>query len=195
MAPPVEKISLAEFAKERGVTSRTVQNWCARGMPHRDIRNERYVVRREAYTWLLEREFERGRREARRPSDDAETRLKAAQADLKEMELAQARGEVIPVSVYQEHLDTFLGRFAAVASGQLARYERDIVAATIPAEARRITQAIHHALMSGAQGYAAELEQAAAAAEIEAEGACEPAPPVEPPAAPKSRRARRAGTR
>lgn len=193
MAPPVEKISLAEFAKELDVTARSVQKYCAEGMPYREVRNERYVVRREAFRWLLERERERGRREARRPPDDAETRLKAAQADLKEIELARARGETIPVSLYQERLESFLGRFSAVAQGQLARHERDIVAATTPADARRITLAIHHSLMSGAQEYADTIEQETAEeAQPESQDV---APAAETVPTPKGRRARKAGAK
>ena len=48
-----------------------------------------------------------------------------------------------------------------------ARFERDIVRATTPAEARLVTQRIHAALMRGAQDYAETMEAEALVLEQE----------------------------
>lgn len=91
-----------------------------------------------------------------------------AEADLKELELAERRRQLIPSDEYQRRLDDFVGGFGATAAGRLTPFERDIVKATDAPAARKITQRIQAALMAGAQEYA-ELVEAEARALDDAE--------------------------
>lgn len=171
MAKPAASIALNEFADDHGVTVRTVTNWLAAGMPHRTVRGERRVVRVEANRWLRERDREGEREKIRDQETPDEARERARktkwEADIKEMEAAERRGQLVPQADYLEALEKFTGNFAAVAAGRLARFERAIVTCATPAEARKVTQEIHAALMAGAQDYATQLEAAEAEGEPE----------------------------
>jgi phage terminase Nu1 subunit (DNA packaging protein) len=165
-----ETVTTAVLAAAFSVTTRTVQLWRQAGMPSRTLDGAPRFVLRECIAWRLEtvRAEERQRERARHSSDDMERRKLAAEAELKELQLAERRGEVVPLTEYQSRLDTFVGGFAATAAGQLHRFERDIVTATTPGDARKITQRIHSALMTGANEYADQLETEIAATEAAA---------------------------
>lgn len=158
MAKPAPSITLAEFAADWAVTIRAVTGWIQEGMPHRETKHGRRIVRAEANPWLLERAKE----SARRPEDGEKvselTRKTRAEADLKELELRERLGELIPMDLHLERVEGIIAGFAAVASGRLARFERDIVQAGTPGAARVLTQEIHRALLEGAQAYADQVE-------------------------------------
>lgn len=171
MAPKIEEHSIEETAALFGVTSRTLQNWRAAGMPHRMTGGRPKFVWRECIRWREEtiRAEEREKLRGNAPVKD-DDRLTRAQADLKEMELAERRRQLVPFEEFQAANDALVGGLAAVSAGRLKRFERPIVQAMTPAEARKVTQEIHRALMEGAREYADDLEAQAAAGERE-EGA------------------------
>jgi hypothetical protein len=158
MARVVETVALADFAADHGVTVRTVTNWIAAGMPHRTTRGERRVVRAEANRWLKADIHAKARAEVAPSEADERARKLRFEADLKELELQERRAFLVPAEKYREHTESFVGGFAAVAAGQLARFEREIVVADDAPKARKVTQAIHEALMRGSQEYADQLE-------------------------------------
>lgn len=157
-APPT--VSIAEFAEDHGKGIRTVQLWIKEGMPYRDQRGERRIVRADANRWLLERVKARAEPAGGdAPSEKLERARKTrAEADLKELDLRERLGTLVDRALYEQRLEEFLGGFTAVASGQLTRFERAIVKAQTPADARRLTREIFTALMQGAQGYADQIE-------------------------------------
>lgn len=176
MAPKVHTVSVAEFADWHGLTSERIYQLIQQGMPHRKQSGKTRIVPKDANRWFRERAREDARRESQgdKPNEDDERARKlAAEATLKELELAERRGQLIPLVDYQERLDQFVGGLAAVAAGQLQRYERDIVRTTTAPDARRLTQQIHAALMRGAQEYAERVDAEATALEAEAESAAE----------------------
>jgi hypothetical protein len=147
------------------------RHWASEGMPTRTADGERRVVPHEGIAWLLEREFARGRSSVSTPDEAAQrARDVRLRADLRELELGQRRGQLVAISVYQECLERFVGGFMAVASGQLQRFEREIVSASTPADARKITMALHRALTEGAQSYADRIEAEAEADKDASEG-------------------------
>ena len=168
----VTTVTTTELADVFGVTARTVQLWRQAGMPSRVLNDgaPRFVLK-ECIAWRLDvvRVEERDRERARHTGSDFELRKLAAEAELKEHQLAERRGQLLPIDEARTEIDNFVASFAAVAAGGLTRFERDIVAAQKPADARRITRAMHDALMRGGQEYAARLEAEIAAAEAESE--------------------------
>jgi phage terminase Nu1 subunit (DNA packaging protein) len=155
-------VNATQLAQIHGVTRETIRQWTVAGCPRRQ--DGSYVVA-ETITWRIQREIEKERK-ARSPEDDAPkltemNRKLRAEADLKELQLERERGELIPTEEHEEIVSRIAGGFAAVAAGQLTRFERRIVQAATPADARVLTQDIHRALMEGAQGLADDLESEA----------------------------------
>lgn len=164
MAPPVRDVSVADFAADWGVSTQRVYQWIGEGMPHRK-RGEKptRIVRHEANAWRLEQAAK-----AAKPRSDtprARERRELAEAELKEILVLERRRALVPVEEVEGFVDSFIGGFAAVASGRLQRFERDIVSAATPGAARVITEQIHEQLMAGAQEYRAQIEVEASALE------------------------------
>lgn len=147
--------SATALASTLGVTREAIRLWTLDGCPRRD--NGTYLVA-EVVTWLRKRDRETASRE--HAPDEAKERARKlrAEADLKELELQERRGQLVTHALFQERLDGIVGGFAAVAAGQLARFERPIVAAQTVGDARRITEGIHRALMQGARDFGGQLE-------------------------------------
>lgn len=161
MPPRPKTVSLTEIADVFGVTTETIRLWRKAGMPSRKESGRPTFVIAECVQWRREQD-----REDVRVDDgldkDAEMAAKLrVERELKELELAERRSRVVPIEVYQERLDSFLGGLMAVVDGRLQQFERDIVQADTPPDARRITDAIRAELRRGATEYADELERAA----------------------------------
>lgn len=163
-------VSASALAQLNGVTRETVRQWTFAGCPRRD--DGSYIVA-EVISWRIARELEKDRA-ARAPKDGDEkiselNRKLRAEAELKELQLERERGLAVSAEDHESVIARIAGGFAAVASGQLSRFERRMVQATTPADARVITQEIHRALMEGAQGLADALEAEADALGEEAD--------------------------
>jgi phage terminase Nu1 subunit (DNA packaging protein) len=166
MAPKIPTLSLQEMADEMGVTTRTIQNYVRDGMPHRGKSGAPRFVNRECQKWLRETEVESAvARERDRAGLDKEKELAGkyrVERLLKEHEYDVERARFTPKDETQAVIDEIVGGFAAVAAGRLRRFERDIVQAVTPADARRLTQAIHAALMDGGREFRRQIEAEAA---------------------------------
>jgi phage terminase Nu1 subunit (DNA packaging protein) len=152
-------VDQSELSRLMGVTREAVRLWTVEGCPRRD--DGSYIVA-EVVTWRIARavQTERNkRREGDKPKQHASeaNRKLAAEADLKELQLEQLRGNLVPIEVFDAKLGSIVGGFQAVASGGLARFEREIVQAITPAQARRLTERIFDSLMEGARGLGAQL--------------------------------------
>ena len=148
-------VSVTELSRLLGFTRENIRQWTLKGCPRRD--DGSFVVS-EVVAWLRQRE-----REAAAPDtapDEAQERARKlrAEADLKEIELARARGDVVPIGDYRTELERVLGRMRAVVSGQLNRFERRIVACQTPAEARALTRDIEAAICEGGLGLAEAMD-------------------------------------
>lgn len=179
MAPPVADVSVQEFANLVGLTSQRIYQFIQQGLPHRKRKKDgTRIVPKEGIRWIIEHD----RAEAKSKEDTGEADEKTeralkirAERMREELKLAKELSEVVPADLSQEFIGNFLGGFAAVAAGQLGRFERAFVRCETPAEARLLKQKIHRALMEGARDYAEQLEQAADQAESEATTAEPPA--------------------
>lgn len=155
---PRATVSLSAIAELLGVSTRQIQNYRAEGMPVRQTSGKISYVPRECIRWRIERERDSALA-ATAPLEPLERARKLrAEADLKELELKERRRALVPVEEFQARIDALVGGLVAVASGRLQRFEREIVAATTPAAARKITERIHDALFEGARAFADELE-------------------------------------
>lgn len=167
-----ELLTKAELAERFGKDERTITNWMQAGMPSRTRAGKLAFAWLQCLEWR-EKQIERAAKEGSQKDSELEQKIRA-ERKLKEFELAEKQRELVPAAESESFVTDFVGAFAAVASGRLQRFERDIVNATDPAAARRLTQRMHVALMEGAQDYAAQLE-------AEAQTLEGPTPPTDPP--------------
>jgi Phage DNA packaging protein Nu1 len=153
--PKAVTITIEELAETFSVVSDTVRAWRMDGMPSRVISGRPRFVLRECIRWRREKDREAGAAAGDGP-DEKEQRVRKlkAEADLKEMELAERRGQVIATSVMEETLERLVGGFAAVAMGRLTPFERKIVSCGSAGGAREITDQIKIQLMIGCREYA-----------------------------------------
>jgi hypothetical protein len=160
MAKAADTVSLSEFAAHYGKSEEWARKLAADGgMPHRIVDGHYRLVTSVASAWLIEQA------ETREGLDkDQEIAEKTrVERQIKELELAERRGQLVPVTQYQERVEEFVGGFAGMAMGQLQRFEREVVQAGDAATARRLMGKIQAALMRGAQEYADTLETEIAA--------------------------------
>lgn len=161
MAPGVKDVSVDDFAELVGVSSQRIYQLIQTGLPHRKRASSTRIVPKDAIKWLRERD--KAEALAVNALDEARERARKtrAEADIKELQLAELRRSLLPASDVSEFLEAFTGGFSSVAAGQLGRFERDIIKASTPAEARTLRNKIHRALMEGAQQFADKLDQMA----------------------------------
>lgn len=167
MAAPVTRtVTQKEMAELLGLTPERLRQLVPEGLPQANRDGRPCYVPREVIRWFRDREREAGRREGSgdgAPNELLERARKLkAEADLKELELAERRRLLLPSDEFLARWSSLVGTFAAVATGQLQQFERKIVQATTPADARRVTDAMRLALLRGAQEFA---DQTAAAIE------------------------------
>jgi hypothetical protein len=93
------KMITPEDAADRlGVSIRQVQVLCEEGMPHEGLGNRRFVLWPEARHWRDKRIEAKTKKSLRAGgAEESKDRKLAAEAEMAEMELAQRRGEVMPV--------------------------------------------------------------------------------------------------
>jgi phage terminase Nu1 subunit (DNA packaging protein) len=120
---------------------------------------------RDCIAWRVDREKDLAANNESPIEANERARKLRAEADLKELELRQKRGELVELAAFEEAIDRIIGGFAAVAAGRLARFEREMVKCTTAGGARKIRERIAAALMEGARGYADEWEAEAEAVE------------------------------
>lgn len=162
MAPKIEEVSVAEFAAMNGVTPARVYQWIQAGMPHRKRKkDDTRIVPREAIDWRINRAVKDAAAGADMDEEKERVRERRAAAGLKELELRERSGELVPRKEWAAFLDAFIGGFAAAAGGELQRYEREVLRCSNAAEARQLMEKIRSALMAGAHRYADQLTEEA----------------------------------
>lgn len=108
MAAKEPKFVTAEFlASERGVTSRQIRNYERKGMPKAGPNKYPLDACRE---WIQKFSESGGADPSLR---DAEVRLKTAQAEVQELKLASARGELLPAVLVGALWEKAIGAFKA----------------------------------------------------------------------------------
>lgn len=147
----------AELSALLRISTRQITNWRHEGCPTRNVGGTAKFDVAEVVEWLREKERDTMRKETAPDEAQERARKLRAEADLKELELAQARGEVVAVTEFQTTLEDTLGRMRAVVSGQLARFERRFVTCASAAEARLLSRDLEDAICRGAQAAADEI--------------------------------------
>src|SRR5690349_19974781 len=96
-----ETVPISDYAADWGVTTKAVTNWIAEGLPYRMESGQRRIVRADANRWLRERT--KAEALAQTMPSEAEERVRKlkAEADLKELELQERRGELIPATDFR----------------------------------------------------------------------------------------------
>lgn len=178
MAPPVQTVSVQEFANLIGKTSQRVYQLLPKGLPHRKRGGHTKIVPSEAIKWYIEYqtwEFQQQRKRTDIPDEEEERALKMrAERQMKELELMERAKDLVPAADLNEFVERVFGGFAAVVHGRLQRFERDIVRANTPPDARKLVERMQAAMMNGARAYADQLDDEAAELEHEAAIAANP---------------------
>lgn len=146
--------SRSAIAQLLGVTPQRVTQWIQAGCPTTGDGKKLDLV--TVVEWRIAR-AETQARSATRAESPLQRKLDA-EAKLKELQLEREQALSVSAEDHEEVVARIAGGFAAVAAGQLQRFERRMVQARTPADARVITQDIHRALMEGAQELAESLD-------------------------------------
>lgn len=173
MSAREERVGYDAAAAFFNVTRRTIENWVRDGAPHRKGDGPNGAVTfslAELARFDKEKSLERALAKSTGNLDESAERVGKLRAErlLKELELAKATGVVVDAAVAEQRFAEIFGGFSAVAAGRLTTFERKMIATKTPADARRLTTAMHAALMEGARTYADELEAQAEALEAAA---------------------------
>jgi hypothetical protein len=162
MAPKIEEVSVAEFSAMCGVTPQRVYQWIQEGMPHRKRKKgDTRVVAREGIKWLIDRAVAEAKKGQGLDEDVEKIRRMRAEAGLKELELKERAGELVPQKEWGAFIDAFTGGLSAASGGELQRFEREIIRASNAGEARALTTKIRTAMMVAAQRFADQLTEEA----------------------------------
>jgi phage terminase Nu1 subunit (DNA packaging protein) len=118
-----KRLSQIELADLLGLSTRQVSNLVALGMPQHGDRGKRWYVWRGCHQWYVSFKVEEGKREVK-PStiNEAKLRRETAEAELKELELAERRGDLMTV----EAGERVIAQAFARASSKLANLETAI---------------------------------------------------------------------
>jgi len=115
----------------------------------------------EIWHWYVDRERQSAKAEVK-PKDQAlaDSVKEKAQADaaISRMKADEMAGDLIPADLHQSRLNAFVGGMMSVVDGRLNRFERDIVAAGTPAEARKVVDAIKRSVKQGGLELADRIE-------------------------------------
>lgn len=169
--PPIG-LTVTEFAEMIGKTPQRVYQLIEEeAMPHRvrgEGREAIRIVLEEAWSWLYERAMQKAAAATPAPDPEAEQRIRKRrlEAERIELDLQTLRGQRLD----RAEVDAFHrgqeGAFFAFMTGQLQRFEPDIVRAIAPVDARRLTQRMMREILEARRNYAEELETEAAAIEL-----------------------------
>ncbi|NOT09682.1 MAG: hypothetical protein HOP28_15930 [Gemmatimonadales bacterium] len=121
----------------------------------------RFVVA-EVVEWLRDHEREEARRGDSPTESQERSRKLRADADYRELQIKERRRDLVPAVDFDEVVEEIATTLASVSAGQLQSFERDMLQLKTPAEARRLTERMHAALMEGAKKVSHRLRRLAA---------------------------------
>jgi phage terminase Nu1 subunit (DNA packaging protein) len=126
-AMPIETINRTELAKLLGYSTKAVDNWRLRGLPHDTSgKHPRYVVA-DVVAWLRARDVEDAVASGKRPDgaiDLEELRKRKALADteISELALEEARALVVPFTIVIEEVEDCFLRIRSKLLSMKTRY-------------------------------------------------------------------------
>lgn len=106
MATDPKRLTRADTARTFGVSATTVDGWISRGLPHDGSGRSKRFDPAAVHEWLVAEAVRRATPDVAPIEilDEARQRKMAAEAELTELELQRARGEVVPIQVVIELL-------------------------------------------------------------------------------------------
>lgn len=147
-ARAADELSVTEVADRLGISYQAVGVWAAKpGAPVRSVKSRVWCKWPAFARWREQQLVDTARREAT-PTvslDEARTRKALAEAELAEIELARARGEVVALSDYEAALARILDRLAARLRALPVRllHLGPEVEAAAEAEAEKVVEELH----------------------------------------------------
>jgi len=155
-------VSLSEIAETFGVTTETIRLWRKEGMASRRESGELRFVVAECVKWRRKRDQERAAEDRGEDSTKEDRRaIIRAERQLRELEVQEKLGQLVEREAFDAELERCVGGLVAAISSRLQQWERDVVQATTPAQARALTERIQDDLLAGMREYADQLEAGA----------------------------------
>jgi phage terminase Nu1 subunit (DNA packaging protein) len=158
----VEHVRSGVLAQLLGVSQRQVAQLAKQGMPHE---GEMYDVA-ACVQWYVRR-----RSHAARPANElkARTRKLTADAEISELNLAERRGNLIPMSVHEQRVEALARRLFAALTGQTTPLVMQAFPELPPLEAERKAEAIADGLIAACRATVDEIDEAVDARALELE--------------------------
>lgn len=161
MAERDRPVGLDEYARDHGVTRRTVELWISAGMPVRRQSRRVLVLRAEANAWRDEYKL-RAARDQRGTPDEAEERARKvrADADIAELRLATMRGDLVPRADALLAVEVMLQRLRGAWLSAPGRWAPRILGLEHVADAVRVLRELVDDVLVAAQADADEAAEA-----------------------------------
>lgn len=155
-----KQVSKASLVGLFGESARQIEKYVQEGMPCTGSGRDRRFPWPEVRNWRDDRvrRLEREKVERGQPTDidEAKRRKEVALAEKAELEVAQLRGDLIPLDLHEQRVEALAVMLAAQVKG-LDRYIADVQRATSAAEAKAALDRISDALLLACQGVADDL--------------------------------------
>lgn len=150
------EVNQTEFAALVGLSTRQVRNLEAEGLPHRADGNAKLYPLPDALDWYYARKYEP---EAPSERKEADLRKLNAEAKLKEIEVAKAAGELVPLDQYTSELGLVLDKVRAKLQNVPGTWAPALVGCkTIPEALTRLRPLVNEILVE-LSGMGDELEE------------------------------------
>ena len=155
------QLTKAALLDRFGESPKQLEHYVAEGMPCVGTGRARRFPWPEVRRWRDDRMKRKEREAVQRlqPTniDEAKRRKELALAEKAEMEVAQLRGEVIPLDVHEQRVEALAGHLAARCRG-LDRYMSGVQRATTAVESKALLDRISDDLLRAMQGVADDLD-------------------------------------
>lgn len=167
-----KRVTKAQLVDLFGESAKQIERYVAEGMPCTGTGRARKFPWPEVRNWRDERvrRLEREKVDRTKPAslDDARARKEAALAEKAEIEVAQLRGDVIPLELHEQRVEALCVRLAGPVKG-LSRFVADVQRATTAVEAAAVLDRISDRLLRALQGEADAIDAEAVDDEPEAD--------------------------
>jgi phage terminase Nu1 subunit (DNA packaging protein) len=146
--PDLHRMKQVEVAEVLGVSSRQVHNLVKEGMPRHAENGKTYYDAPECVAWYLARKVAEAESNAEPTSEwESKARLDSLRADLLDIELQRARGQVMPVEYAVSQLEGIGARLRTKMQILPTKWAPGLVGAqTIPEMATRLEVAVQDAM-------------------------------------------------
>lgn len=143
--PDLHRMKQVEIAELLGISSRQVHNLVKAGMPTHPEQGKTWYDGPECVAWYVTQKVAQAEEPAN--EEEARERLDKLRGDILEIELAKARGSVLPVEYSVGQVEEIGERLRAKLQAMPAKWAPGLLGAkTIPEMASRLENAVNDAL-------------------------------------------------